>query len=188
MFLTRIQKWYQTNCNNDWEHRYGFTISTLDNPGWVIKIDLAETSLENLQFERNIANGRFDWLTIKVIDSVFECYCDPSKLDEVLRIFLDEIIPGYADENFHYLVYLPLKGASTNAWRPASAKMLTEEILEIVSIPELKFEDIKTKALDDITFNRVEILTFKTEYSIGDKIKTCLTEMFDGVTLIVREE
>jgi hypothetical protein len=186
--LTRIQNWYQTNCNDDWEHSYGFSIGTLDNPGWSIKIDLAETTLENLQFEKSIDNGRFDWMTIKTKDKVFEAFCDPTKLTEVLRIFLDEIIPKYSDKNFHYQVYIPLKGSSTKMWRPANAIMLTEDILEIIEIPEMKYEDIKTKSLEDFTFSKEDIFTYVTTYSVGDKVKTDLTEMFDGVTLVVREE
>jgi hypothetical protein len=185
--LTRIQNWYQTNCNDDWEHSYGFSIGTVDNPGWTIKIDLSQTSLENLQFERNIDNGRFDWMFIKTNDKTFEAACDPTKLSEVLRIFLDEIIPNHSDNDFHYQVYIPLTGGPTNVWRPAYAKMLTEEFLEIVVFPELKYEDIKTKSIDDITFNKEDIFNYKMTYSVGDKIKTELTEMFDGVTLIAKE-
>lgn len=186
--LTRIQNWYRTNCNDDWEHSYGFSIETLDNPGWTIKIDLSETPLENLQFEKNIDNGRFDWMFIKTENNMFRADCDPTKLTEVLKIFLDEIIPNYSDNNFHYQVYIPLIGASTKVWRPVNAKMLTEDILEIVDIPELKYEDIKTKTLEDITFNKEDIFNYKINYSVGDKIKTDLTEMFDGVRLIVNDK
>ena len=35
-----IEKWYKGNCNGDWEHSYGITIETLDNPGWDFTIDL----------------------------------------------------------------------------------------------------------------------------------------------------
>jgi hypothetical protein len=186
--LTRIQNWYKTNCNDDWEHSYGFSIDTIDNPGWTIKIDLSETPLENLQFKRNIDNGRFDWMIIETINKVIEAHGDPTKLTEVFKIFLDEIIPNYSDKNFHYRVYIPLTGAPTKIWRPANAKMLTEDTLEIFEIPELKYEDIKTKSIDDITFNKEDIYSFKTDYLVGDRIKTDLTEMFDGVTLIVREK
>jgi hypothetical protein len=187
MLLTRIQNWYTMNCNDDWEHRYGFSIGTLDNPGWAIKIDLAETPLDNLYFEKEIDNGRFDWMSIKTKNKVLEAHCDPTKLTEVLKIFLDEIIPIHTDKKFHYKVYIPMIVASTRVWRPANAIMLTEEILEIVDIPELKYEDIKTKNFDDIVFSKEDIMNYKTTYSVGDKIKTDLMEMFDGVTLIVRE-
>ncbi len=65
-----------------------------------------------------------------------------------------------------------------------------EEIVnyEIIYIPVLKFEDIRAKTIYDITFKRDDIFSFRTTYSVGDKIKTELTEMFDGVSLIAKEQ
>ena len=31
----RLQKWYKSQCNGDWEHSFGIKIETLDNPGWI---------------------------------------------------------------------------------------------------------------------------------------------------------
>jgi hypothetical protein len=33
-----IQQWYVSQCDGDWEHECGIKITTLDNPGWDIKI------------------------------------------------------------------------------------------------------------------------------------------------------
>ena len=30
--LTWLQAWYMSNCNGDWEHGYGVSVRTLDNP------------------------------------------------------------------------------------------------------------------------------------------------------------
>ena len=106
--LTRFQKWYLTNCNGDWEHSFGISISTLDNPGWNIKADLSNTSLQNLEYDRQLDNGAFDWLVIKVHDNIFEASGDPTKLETILTIFLDEIIPSFSDPNFSYEVYVQL--------------------------------------------------------------------------------
>lgn len=43
--LQEIQSWYISNCNGDWEHSFGVSIDTLDNPGWSVRIDLADTGL-----------------------------------------------------------------------------------------------------------------------------------------------
>jgi len=43
--LQQLQDWYFAQCNGDWEHRYGVTISTLDNPGWTLEVDLTNTCL-----------------------------------------------------------------------------------------------------------------------------------------------
>lgn len=34
--LEKIMGWYASNCNDDWEHRFGVKINTLDNLGWSI--------------------------------------------------------------------------------------------------------------------------------------------------------
>ena len=185
--LTRLQNWYKTNCDGDWEHSWGLSIGTIDNPGWSVKIHLEDTCLSNLVYKYSTDNGTFDWIDIKVKDQTFEAYCSPEKLIEVLKIFLDEIIPKYADPNFHYVVYIPLTGGPATVWRPAKAKMLTDGILEIVEFPELKYEDIKVKTLDDITFKREDIFSYRTNYSIGDQLQTELKEMYNGINIIVKE-
>lgn len=38
--LGRLERWYAAQCNGDWEHTYGITIETLDNPGWTFKWSL----------------------------------------------------------------------------------------------------------------------------------------------------
>jgi hypothetical protein len=63
--LKWIQNWYLQNCDEDWEHCYGVNISTLDNPGWMVDIDLTNTSLENKEFrivdiERNAKEISYD--------------------------------------------------------------------------------------------------------------------------------
>lgn len=185
--LTRLQSWYKLNCNGDWEHTFGISIETMDNPGWAVKIDLSETALDKLQFERTVSISEFDWMSIKVKDKVLEAFCDSTKLNEVLKIFLDEIIPKHVDPEFLYQVYVPLNGGPIKIWRPVNAKMLSEEFLEIVNIPELKYEDIKLKNTQEITFKREDLKTYTTEYQIGNKIKIELAQLYDGVTLIVKE-
>lgn len=186
--LTRLQNWYKTNCNGDWEHSWGLSIGTIDNPGFTIRINLTDTSLENLEFERSIDNGDFDWIFIKVKDKVYEAHSDPTKLTVALTIFLDEIIPNYSDDKFYYQVFVPLDFKFAKVWRPVNTKMVTEQILEIVEIPKLRWEDIKTNSLDDITFSKEDILSCGTNYSVGQRITTNLTEMFDGVTQTVEEK
>jgi hypothetical protein len=36
--IEQIQGWYAAQCNGDWEHRYGVSIDTLDNPGWSVTL------------------------------------------------------------------------------------------------------------------------------------------------------
>lgn len=86
--LKWLEKWYTNNCNGDWEHSYGITIETLDNPGWDIKIDLKGTILEN-----EIKNYTFtkinddDWFGIKVENAEFYAFGDSNKLSFLLELF-----------------------------------------------------------------------------------------------------
>ncbi len=43
--IERLQAWYLAQCDGEWEHGFGPTISTLDNPGWSVKVDLKGTEL-----------------------------------------------------------------------------------------------------------------------------------------------
>lgn len=185
--LTRLQNWYRINCDGDWEHGYGISIETIDNPGWSVKINLLDTCLQNLQYEKSLDNGTIDWFTIKINDKVFEAFGDTDKLTTILEIFLDEIIPKYADPDFQYEVYVQLIGGPTKVWRPIKAKMVSEETLQITHMPDLTYSEIRTMSLDDLTFERDDIFKYKTNVSIGDNIKVELVETFNGVTLIAQE-
>ena len=185
--LTRLQNWYLTNCNGDWEHSYGVSINTLDNPGWRIKIDLFDTCLQDLHYDKQIENGTFDWLFIKVADKVLEASGDPTKLTTILTIFLDEIIPNYADQSFEYEVYVQLMGGPTKIWRPAKAKIISEDTLQITYLPDMIYKDIRTENLDDLTFDKEDIYNYKTNIQVGDNINVELLETFNGITLIAKE-
>jgi Immunity protein 53 len=185
--LTRLQNWFLTNCDGDWEHNYGISINTLDNPGWTVKIDLVDTCLENLIFEKQIDNGNFDWLSITVTDRVYNAAGDTNKLSNILEIFLDEIIPAFANADFQYEVYVQLYGGPTKIWRPIKAIMITEDTLKINQIPDLNYNDITTMSVDDLTFKKEDIFNYKSNLSLGDNIKVVLVDTFNGVKLVAKE-
>lgn len=136
---------------------------------------------------KKIDNGTFDWLFIKVNEKVLEASGDTNKFSVILTIFLDEIIPNYADQSFEYEVYVQLVGGPTKIWRPVKAKMISEDTLQITSMNDLNYKEIRTSTLEDLTFDEEEILYYKTNIQIGDKIKVELIETFNGVTLIAKE-
>lgn len=185
--LIRLQNWYLTNCNGDWEHKYGISIDSLDNPGWTVKIDLVDTCLQNLRYEKQVVNGTFDWLFINIKNQVFEGSGDSSKLTTILTIFLDELVPRFADPDFQYEVYVPLIGGPTQIWRPVKARMLTEDTLQVTQVPDLNYNDIRTRSIDDLTFDKEDIFKYSTNLSVGDNIKVELQETFCGPTLIAKE-
>ena len=93
--LTKLQQWYLDQCDEDWEHSYGVTITTLDNPGWHLEIDLTDTDLEGRAFE-SIHYGMFEdtetsgneWIFCKVADNKFVASGGPLKLEEIINVFL----------------------------------------------------------------------------------------------------
>jgi hypothetical protein len=87
--LAGIQAWYATRCDGDWEHAYGLSIETVDNPGWAVRIDLAETPDAERAFERQETLGdENDWLVCWVEREGFHARCGPENLSEAIRVFL----------------------------------------------------------------------------------------------------
>lgn len=87
--LKKLSGWYSEHCDGEWEHHSGITISTLDNPGWMLKVDLRGTSAEYATFEAvNIDNGESDWLSCSKKDGEFVAAGDPSKLAALLEHFV----------------------------------------------------------------------------------------------------
>lgn len=94
-----LQEWYMSNNDGDWEHTYGISICTIDNPGWHIEIDLAETDYDNLKLEYNlIEKSDNDWYAIKIEDKKFHGVGDASKLDFLIGKFKEIIENGPKSE------------------------------------------------------------------------------------------
>lgn len=90
-----IQEWYLSHCNGEWEHSYGIKIDNIDNPGWTVTIGLRDTELEGAAFDlvsygvgdQSEAEGD-DWLMCRRTEYEFEGCGGPTKLEEILGIFL----------------------------------------------------------------------------------------------------
>ena len=48
--LASLEEWYSSLYDGDWEHGLGIKIESLDNPGWSVTINLADTELEEMPF------------------------------------------------------------------------------------------------------------------------------------------
>lgn len=63
MSLRELENWYAQECDGDWEHTYGIRIETLDNPGWMLTIDLEDTKWHDLTIARTIdERTSTDWV------------------------------------------------------------------------------------------------------------------------------
>jgi hypothetical protein len=67
--LSWLQQWYSAHCDGVWEHSFGITIETIDNPGWSVTISLERTELESIPFEpvKAEANER-NWVQCRVAE------------------------------------------------------------------------------------------------------------------------
>jgi hypothetical protein len=91
-----LQHWYLSQCNDTWEHRYGVSIETLDNPGWSVRVDLAGTSMDHLEM-REVGqlsdvnhigiSGIQDWLFCRVENNVFIGIGGPLSLFSICDAF-----------------------------------------------------------------------------------------------------
>jgi hypothetical protein len=88
--LAELQAWYLEQCNDDWEHSHGVTIDTLDNPGWTVDVDLADTPLSSRPYDRaETRRTEDDWLVSWREEARWRAACGPLNLAEALAAFLD---------------------------------------------------------------------------------------------------
>lgn len=86
--LEWLQNWYAEMCDGDWEHLYGVSIETLDNPGWHVRIDLRETAYATAELSPiHSDNGPTDWLNCSISNHIFDGCGDSSKLSSILATF-----------------------------------------------------------------------------------------------------
>jgi hypothetical protein len=87
--LERLERWYLSQCDGDWEHGEGVQIDTLDNPGWSIRISLGGTGLQPRLFERlRIDRSEDDWVHAWVEEGMWNAATGPVNLTEALSAFL----------------------------------------------------------------------------------------------------
>ena len=98
--LAAPTRWYTAHCDGAWEHHNGISIRSLDNPGWWVTIDLRGTPLEYQLFtavaEGVDSNGHPKakrWIQCQVRNGTWHGTGDETRLDEILRRFLDWASP-----------------------------------------------------------------------------------------------
>ncbi|MCC6678475.1 MAG: immunity 53 family protein [Phycisphaerales bacterium] len=98
--LHRLSKWYTAQCNGEWEHDWGITIQTIDNPGWMIEVNLEGTPLRSETFShRKTHRSPTDWFECATQDHgraggdregrVFVGAGGPGNLEEIITMFCD---------------------------------------------------------------------------------------------------
>ena len=88
--LLRLEQWFESMCNGDWEHTYGITIETLDNPGWHVSVELSDTPLAEFPFQAIRQDfDKDDWFQCEVSKGIFQGSCSTGRLNQLLNAFLD---------------------------------------------------------------------------------------------------
>lgn len=87
--IALLQQWYASQCNGNWEHSYGVRIDTLDNPGWILTVDLDETVLSGISVHRDrIDRSDMDWAQHEVSGNKFIACGRQFNLEELIWRFL----------------------------------------------------------------------------------------------------
>jgi hypothetical protein len=108
--LTRLQAWFASTCDGEREHHHGLSIITIDNPGWLVKIDLSGTPLLGRSFDivaKNVSETfvaqslglvkppfvaerplQAEWMVCFMNGGLFQGAGDLQRLDEILNVFL----------------------------------------------------------------------------------------------------
>lgn len=86
--LTFITRWFKDQCDGEWESDFGLTIESVNNPGWMVRIDLDGTGLEPATF-KPLADQRSDtdWVEARVDDGAWVGGASVQNLDELLGVF-----------------------------------------------------------------------------------------------------
>lgn len=95
-----IQNWFTNNCDGNWEKGEVIQITTLDNPGWEVEIDVSNTSLATLEIPWILnENSKQDWYGVKIENQRFSASGDSGKLKFLLGLFKETIerIEGMRD-------------------------------------------------------------------------------------------
>ena len=86
--------WYQAHCDHSWEHKHGVRLETLDNPGWLLTVDLVHTDLQGRQMaevREGTAPGGHPvsprWIHCVVSDNQFRGACDPTQVARLFQVF-----------------------------------------------------------------------------------------------------
>lgn len=81
-----LQEWYNYNCDGDWEHSNEIKIVNLDNPGWLVEVDIDENLERSFkEIKKDISDD--NWLHCKVVQNKFIGAGGPKNLLEILELF-----------------------------------------------------------------------------------------------------
>jgi len=86
--IHELESFLSIQSDGEWEHGEGIQISTIDNPGWEVFVDLDETMYSDAIFDEIVDHRtENDWIVCRVRNGKFEGFGGPRNLKEVLNRF-----------------------------------------------------------------------------------------------------
>lgn len=88
--LIRLERWYESQCFDEFERPSGISITTITNPGWAVDIPLDNTVLNQMDMDDHTVNtSEHDWMFCSVRDNTFVGRGGPLNLHGILAFFCD---------------------------------------------------------------------------------------------------
>ena len=86
--LSWLDQFFGSLTDGEWESEFGITIESVNNPGWMVRIDLDGTGLNPSTF-RTVSDQRTEknWIECKVEEGKWLGGGGIGNLDEVLSVF-----------------------------------------------------------------------------------------------------
>lgn len=86
--LEKIQVWFECQCDGEWEHFNGIEITTTDNPGWSISIDIKQADISNYDINKyNFDKDENNWSFIKIENNKFTANVSANNLSMAIDVF-----------------------------------------------------------------------------------------------------
>lgn len=98
-----LQDWYSSNCDGEWEHENLVKIQSLDNPGWLLEIEILNiTSITPIKKWELFEVSEQNWIGYDVEEHKFTASGDSTKLEAMIKIFKILIEKGEVDSDYIY--------------------------------------------------------------------------------------
>lgn len=102
-----LQNWYKSNCDGDWEHENLVRIQSLDNPGWLLEIEMMNISSKlSIKKWELFEVSEENWLGYDVEEHKFTASGDPTKLEALIMIFKILLEEGQIEDKYIYEYFL----------------------------------------------------------------------------------
>ncbi len=94
-----LLKWLESQYKGSWQGQSVVSLGTLDNPGWILKINIDQTMQQNQAFSEIIIDRTdCDWVQCLVRDGGFLGAGGGYNLPEIVQIFRNWVVRGKSRE------------------------------------------------------------------------------------------